>query len=51
MNVDSLSDEQRGTLAQLQDITNGGSDLQKEIAVLESVNWDLNVGLSIMLRF
>ncbi|KZS87406.1 hypothetical protein SISNIDRAFT_491072 [Sistotremastrum niveocremeum HHB9708] len=42
MNVDSLSDERRAILAQLQDIVSGGSDVQKEIAVLESVNWDLS---------
>lgn len=42
--VDALNGEQRTALAQLEAITNG-ADLDTQISLLESVNWDVQVGL------
>lgn len=39
--LDTLTDEQRSSLAELQTITQG--DLETHIALLQSVNWDLQV--------
>lgn len=42
--MDSLNDDQRYALSQLRELTNGGDD-EAAIIVLESVGWDVQVGL------
>lgn len=42
--MDALTGEQRTALAQLEAITNG-ADLDTQISLLESVNWDVQVGV------
>lgn len=41
--LESLTDTQKLALTQLQSLTNGG-DIDVEIAILESVSWDVQVG-------
>lgn len=43
--LDALTGEQRTALAQLEAITNG-ADLDTQISLLESVNWDVQVGVA-----
>jgi len=43
--MEALTDSERETLSQLQAITNG-ADLDIQISLLQSVNWDLEVCLS-----
>ena len=47
--LDDLTTSQREALGQLQAITNG-ADIPSEIAILASVNWDVQVGENIDLR-
>jgi FAS-associated factor 2 len=42
--LDDLTTSQREALGQLQAITNG-ADIPSEIAILASVNWDVQVGV------
>jgi hypothetical protein len=40
--MEALTDSERDTLSQLQAITNG-ADVDIQISLLQSVNWDLQV--------
>lgn len=42
--LESLTDSQRLALTQLQSLTNGG-DIDIEVAILESVGWDVQVSI------
>lgn len=48
IDLDALTVDQRTALAQLEAITNG-ADLDTQISLLESVNWDVQVGVSPLL--